>query len=58
MKFKYYIVSTEEGKVYGTNNDKIAAQYSQDETYFVIEGETGTWIDNGAENNIPQIGQE
>lgn len=45
MKFRYYITDTGEGAVFGTNSEEVAHQWSSSEDYFVVDTETGSWID-------------
>ena len=44
VKFKYYITDLHEGAIQGTNDDKLAAELSTSEDYFVLETETGMWL--------------
>ena len=40
MKFQYLIISTFDGSVVGTNDDKIAKEFAQAEDYFVLDAKT------------------
>lgn len=44
MKFRYYIVDTNDGTVVGTNSRKDANYFAGDESYFVIDSEEGQWM--------------
>lgn len=44
MKFRYYITSTFDGCIYGTNDDALAEGLAESEDNFVVDTLTGDWI--------------
>jgi hypothetical protein len=44
MKFRFYITSTFDGSITGTDSEEIARNYAQSEECFVVDAETGIWL--------------
>jgi hypothetical protein len=44
MKFRYYVVELDEGKVLGTDSSEEAEQFADAEEYFVIDSQEGMWM--------------
>lgn len=53
-KYRYYITDLFEGCVKGTNSDEMAAYYAQCEDYFVVDSETGEWVQLDGERSPVQ----
>jgi hypothetical protein len=51
MKFRFYITDTADGSIRGTNDELIARDYAESEDNFVVDTETGMWLqpDDGQE---------
>ena len=45
---RFYIVDTCEGRVRGTDSEKIAKEYAQSEDFFVIDSKTDKWLQSEA----------
>lgn len=44
MKFRFYITDAIDGSIRGTNDEFIAHDYAECEDNFVVEAETGMWL--------------
>lgn len=56
MKFRFYITDVCEGVVEGTNEEAVATHFAENEDYFVIEAETGLWLQtDGTRHKITEI---
>jgi len=56
MKFRYIIVSSFIGEVFGTDNREVAMSYVATQEDFVIDTVTNRWIiDEGIEKEIKEI---
>lgn len=44
MKYRFYIVNSIKGDVWGTDDSQQAAEYSKDDDVFVIDAEEGDHI--------------
>lgn len=44
MRFRYYITNLHEGKIEGSNSIDVAENFSNSEDYFVVDSETGQWM--------------
>ena len=44
MKYRYYITDTMDGEIRGTDSETIARGAAKSEDNFVIEADTGLWI--------------
>ena len=53
--FKYYIVTTYEGAVRGTNSEEVATNCSLSEDYFVVDVEAAKWLTHGELTEILDI---
>ena len=51
MKFRYYITDLYDGAIRGTNSTDVANDYSMCEDFYVLDTETGLWLQdrNGVE---------
>jgi hypothetical protein len=49
MKFRYYITDLFDGAVKGTNSDEDAANYASSEDFFVVDAESGQWLQASGE---------
>lgn len=54
MKFKYYIVDSDIGTVFGTNSDAEAEEIRKSETHYVINSEEGVWLLEETEDDIQE----
>lgn len=56
MKFRFYITDVHEGVVEGTNEEAVAVYFAESEDYFVIEAETGLWLQpDGTRDEIAEV---
>lgn len=44
MKFRYYLCDAYDGSVKGTDNEELAKSYAESEDFFVVDTETGDWL--------------
>lgn len=44
MKFKYYIVDTRNGDIWGTDDDVVAENSSMSDENYVIDVESNEWV--------------
>lgn len=49
MKFRYYITDLMEGNICGTNSVETAEYFALSEDYFVVDSETGMWLNADGE---------
>lgn len=49
MKFRYYITNTFDGCMEGTNSGDKANELAACEEYFVVDTETGEWLNASGE---------
>lgn len=52
MRYRYYIVDTMNGTVFGCENDNDALDYAMCEEFYVIDTATGYWITNDGPQSI------
>ena len=57
MKYKYYIVDLFNGDVKGTNSDDDALGFSTSQDFYVIDSESGEWLDSKTRIEINNIGK-
>ena len=50
MKFRFYITDTFEGQIVGTDSEATALNFATNEDYFVVDTETGRWLQSGSES--------
>lgn len=43
-KFRYYITDVHQSNILGTDNRDVAADLAQSEDFFVVDTETGEWM--------------
>ena len=55
MKFRYYITDLYDGAIRGTNSYEIAADHSMCEDFFVLDSETGIWLQDRIEVEIKEV---
>ena len=56
MKFRFYITDLNNGQVSGTNDPDLAADVSLSEDFFVVDSETGEWINaNGSHVEVQEF---
>lgn len=55
MKFRYYITNLFDGKVQGTNDERVVDSVKDCEEYFVVDSETGKWITGSTPIDIGEI---
>lgn len=51
-KFKYLIADINEGEISGTNDESVAIDFSLSEDYFVLDTESGEWL-QATGNRVP-----
>lgn len=44
MKFRFYITTMDDGSIRGTNDVSVATELAQSEDFFVVDTESGEWI--------------
>lgn len=55
MKFRFYIANALVGEVVGTNDEKIAKEFADDDENVVLDTETGEWMmDRTNRTSIPE----
>ena len=52
MKFRYYITNTFNGDVEGTNNTDKAEELAACEEFFVVDSDSGEWL-QASGNRVP-----
>ncbi len=58
MKFKYLIMGTETGKIEGTNDSAVAAEFSEDDAYLVVDvGKAIVIFEDGEELPIEEVAE-
>ncbi len=58
MKFKYLIMGTETGKIEGTNDSVVAAEFSEDDAYLVVDvGKAIVICEDGEELPIEEVAE-
>lgn len=58
MKFRYYITDSENGIVKGTDYESLAQKFAASYDYFVVDSETGEWLQpNGLRFPVKEIGE-
>jgi hypothetical protein len=55
VQFRYYITNLFDGKVQGTNDEKVADNVKDCEEYFVVDSETGKWLTGSTPIDIGEI---
>lgn len=50
-KFKYYITNLFDGNLSGTNDDVKAKELSECDEFFVVNAETGRWLNGGGKES-------
>ena len=46
-KFRFYITSTMDGNITGTNDEEQAKAYAESEDNFVVDADNGQWLQPG-----------
>lgn len=58
MKFRYYITDTMNGMVQGTDSQTVARDFANSEDYFVVDSDTGLWLNaSGEEFDVQDVEQ-
>ncbi len=55
MTYRYYVVTVDDGTVYGTNDEAKAQSYSQSDEAWVIDTKKGVWIINEEDTEIKEL---
>jgi hypothetical protein len=56
MKFRYYIFSSDDGCIYGTDDTKKAFDLAKAEEYWVVDTDTGLWLQpDGTSDDITEL---
>lgn len=54
-RFRYYITDTMNGCVKGSNSTETAEDFAACEDYFVVDSETGEWVNTGGRTPVETV---
>jgi hypothetical protein len=57
MKYRYYITDLFAGAIVGTNDKDVADSYALSEDNFVVNAQSGTWMNPYGEQTIKEVGK-
>lgn len=55
MKFRYYITDLGKGVIEGSNDPALIADLCLCEDYFIVDTETGLWINTSGSDEIVEV---
>jgi hypothetical protein len=55
MTFIFYITDLYEGAIKGTNDEDLAKEYAKSEDFFVVNAESGMWLQPDNEVEVKEV---
>ena len=54
-KFRFYVIDSELGEAFGTNDEKMARSYSESFEHYVLDSERDLLLNEGADEEITKL---